>query len=220
MTVAKNSDYYPFGMVARSVVSNNTYRYGFNGQEHEDNLTGGDYDFGARIYDPRTGRWLAIDPLFRKYPGISPYVAFADNPVYFTDPDGQEIYDGKNKVVVTWDGNKPIFKLEDGSDVSAHFKLHGQRLMNAMATTEIGRDAIAIWDKNAAHIRIKISKAPAYGEYGLTSPSPNREETTSEMDIDVTIYEAEINHDKKMFANPKLRIKLEGLEILLIKMRL
>jgi len=51
-------------MVARSYASAEQYRYGFNGMEHEDDLTGGDYDFGARIYDSRLARWLAVDPAF------------------------------------------------------------------------------------------------------------------------------------------------------------
>ena len=31
------------------------------------------YDFGARRYDPTLPRWTSVDPLARKYPGISPY---------------------------------------------------------------------------------------------------------------------------------------------------
>ena len=39
---------------------NAKYKYGFNGKEkdNEVNVDGGDYDFGARIYDSRLGRWL------------------------------------------------------------------------------------------------------------------------------------------------------------------
>ena len=49
------------------------YRYGFNGMEKDDNLkgTGNSYDFGARIYDSRLGRWLAVDPSHDMYPDIS-----------------------------------------------------------------------------------------------------------------------------------------------------
>jgi hypothetical protein len=41
-----------------------TYRYGFNGMGNDNEVTenSGDYlDFGARIYDSRLGRWLALD---------------------------------------------------------------------------------------------------------------------------------------------------------------
>ena len=51
------------------------YRFGFNGMEADDELKGtkNSYDFGARIYDPRLGRWLAVDTLAGKFPGYSPY---------------------------------------------------------------------------------------------------------------------------------------------------
>lgn len=35
-------------------------------------------------------RHWSIDPLTRKYPEMSPYSAFANNPIYFIDPDGRE----------------------------------------------------------------------------------------------------------------------------------
>ena len=68
------------------------YRYGFNSMEkdNEINVNGGSYDFGARIYDSRLGRWLSLDPLMVKYPELSPYHSFANNPMVFIDPNGKE----------------------------------------------------------------------------------------------------------------------------------
>ena len=51
---------------------------------------GNSYDFGARIYDPRLGRWLGVDPLTQKYPNLSPYVGIGNCPILFIDNDGQE----------------------------------------------------------------------------------------------------------------------------------
>jgi RHS repeat-associated protein len=70
-----------------------TYRYGFNGKEKDDELkgSGNSYDFGARIYDPRVGRWLAVDPLSGKYPNLSPYNFVANMPICAIDPDGKLI---------------------------------------------------------------------------------------------------------------------------------
>lgn len=59
--------------------------------EHEDDLTGGDYDFGARIYDSRLARWLAVDPAFKEFVDMSPYCGLGNNPQYFIDKDGEKI---------------------------------------------------------------------------------------------------------------------------------
>ena len=69
------------------------YRYGFNGKERDNeiNVDGGSYDFGARIYDGRLGRWLSVDPLQAKYPDLSAYNYCANNPILFIDPDGKVV---------------------------------------------------------------------------------------------------------------------------------
>jgi RHS repeat-associated protein len=73
--------------------SSNEYRYGFNGMEKDDEVSGegNSYDFGARLYNPRVGRWLSIDPFASKYADISPYVFVANNPIIFIDPDGKDV---------------------------------------------------------------------------------------------------------------------------------
>ncbi len=70
------------------------YRHGFNGMEKDDEVKGGgnSYDFGARIYDSRVGRWLTIDPLAEKYTSLSPYNFVSNSPILFIDPDGETIY--------------------------------------------------------------------------------------------------------------------------------
>jgi RHS repeat-associated protein len=92
--VVTANDYYPFGMQMpgrKFTQSNSSYRYGFNGME-KDNSTGeGNLDFGARIYDSRLGRWLAVDPLAYKYPELTPYCFVANNPILYIDPDGREL---------------------------------------------------------------------------------------------------------------------------------
>lgn len=84
-------DYYPFGMLepGRSYSTPN-YRFGFNGQEKDDEIksVGNAYNFGNRIYDPRVGRWLSVDPLANQVPGWTPYRSFFNNPNYWIDLDG------------------------------------------------------------------------------------------------------------------------------------
>jgi RHS repeat-associated protein len=50
--------------------------------------SGNSLDFGARIYDSRLGRWLSIDPAFKKYPYLSSYIGFENNPTSIIDPGG------------------------------------------------------------------------------------------------------------------------------------
>lgn len=69
------------------------YRYGFNRKEEDDEVKGegNSLDFGARIYDPRIGRWVSVDPLQSKYPSLSPYNYVANSPINAIDPDGRLI---------------------------------------------------------------------------------------------------------------------------------
>ncbi len=74
--------------------SSSTYDYGFNGMRKDDEIhgaTGTSYDFGARLYDPRVGRWLSLDPKAAKYPSLSPYNFVANSPIWAIDPNGEEI---------------------------------------------------------------------------------------------------------------------------------
>ena len=64
------------------------YRYGFNGKENDPETKTQDY--GLRIYDPRLGKFLSVDPLAADYPWNSLY-AFAENDVLrCVDLDGGE----------------------------------------------------------------------------------------------------------------------------------
>jgi RHS repeat-associated protein len=62
--------------------SSNSYRYGFQGQEKDDELKGegNSLNYTYRMHDPRVGRFFATDPLEKKYPFYSPY-AFSGNRV-------------------------------------------------------------------------------------------------------------------------------------------
>src|SRR5690606_17531016 len=75
-SVVNTTDYYPFGSaIDGRTVRDSSYRYGFNGQEKDDEIKGpgNRYDFNFRIQDPRLGRFLSRDPLATSFPGWSPY---------------------------------------------------------------------------------------------------------------------------------------------------
>jgi RHS repeat-associated protein len=68
--VVSAQDYYPFGMlqVGRSYNAGG-YRYKFNGKENNNEVKGEgkQQDYGKRVYDPRLGRFLSVDPFTKNY---------------------------------------------------------------------------------------------------------------------------------------------------------
>ncbi len=88
------TDYSPFGVpLDGRTIENDFYRRGFNGMEKDDEVKGlgKSYDFGARMYDSRVGRWLSVDELTEKYPGTSCFSFVGGNPIRAIDPNGKEI---------------------------------------------------------------------------------------------------------------------------------
>jgi RHS repeat-associated protein len=81
-------------MPGRGWTSSNGYRYGFNGKESDyeiKNSGGTSYDYGARMYDSRLGRWLSVDKLADKYADMSPYNFALNTPIQAKDPDGKVV---------------------------------------------------------------------------------------------------------------------------------
>jgi len=62
-----------------------TPKYQFNFKEKE---SIGFYDYGARLYNPSTGRWLSPDSSAAD--GLNRYVYVRNNPLRFTDPTGHQ----------------------------------------------------------------------------------------------------------------------------------
>lgn len=76
--------------------SSDSYRYGFQGQEKDDEIKGegNSINYKYRMHDPRIGRFFAVDPLAKEYHWNSPY-AFSENRVI----DGIELEGAEFKSV-------------------------------------------------------------------------------------------------------------------------
>ena len=72
-------------------VANTNYRYGFNGKELDNEVSGTTtYDYGFRIYNPGLGRFLSVDPLTKSYSFYTPYQFAGNSPIANIDIDGAE----------------------------------------------------------------------------------------------------------------------------------
>jgi hypothetical protein len=102
--IIQATDYYCFGspMTGRVYQASGTgkYRFGFNDQERDDEVSGAGNTNSAEYweYDTRLGRRWNVDPVTK--PWQSNYSCFSDNPIWKIDPNGDDDFfgaDGKYK---------------------------------------------------------------------------------------------------------------------------
>ena len=97
---------YRFNSIVFPTFSSNTYRFGFNGKENDNEVKGdgNQQDYGMRIYDPRLGRFLSPDPIIvhgKKYAGLSTYQFASNTPIMAVDMDGLEMLPSLVPMIVT-----------------------------------------------------------------------------------------------------------------------
>jgi RHS repeat-associated protein len=97
----------------------NEYRYGYNGMEKDPETKGegNSYTTEFRQYDPRLGRWMSLDPMMTESPWQSPYCAFDNNPIFYTDPYGLAAGPGDSPAGLPADPtHEQIATAEDGKE--------------------------------------------------------------------------------------------------------
>lgn len=100
-SLIEETHYYPFGLTMTGISSSilnigkeNKKKYNGNELQNKEFSDGSGlevYDFNARTFDAQTGRFLQIDPLSEEgeQDGWGPYHYSYNNPVTFSDPDGE-----------------------------------------------------------------------------------------------------------------------------------
>jgi RHS repeat-associated protein len=99
--------------------SSNSYRYGFQGQEKDDELKGegNSLNYTFRMHDPRVGRFFATDPLEAIYPFYSPYQFSGNRLIDMIELEGLEPAEAGNKSGDTYsDPNNGNNYVWDGKD--------------------------------------------------------------------------------------------------------
>ena len=92
--------------------SSEGYRYGMNGQEHEDEITnspGSMYSAEYWMYDSRLGRRWNVDPIYKIHE--SSYSTFANNPILNIDINGADTINVTSKSI---DANGNVYYFDFG----------------------------------------------------------------------------------------------------------
>jgi RHS repeat-associated protein len=102
--------------------SSDSYRYGFQGQEKDDEVKGegNSINYKFRMHDPRLGRFFAVDPLASEYPWNSPY-AFSENRVIDgVELEGLEFLDiNESLIAVRW--GITFINRQNASGATGHY---------------------------------------------------------------------------------------------------
>jgi len=125
--------------------SSDKYRYGFQGQEMDDEIKGegNSLNYKYRMHDPRVGRFFAMDMLFAKYPNISPYAFTANNPISNQEQDGNDyivFVNHKTKTITI----KAVYYTQINDDLSYNEAVKATEFWNNQSdkfTYDIGEEA-------------------------------------------------------------------------------
>ena len=138
------SDYSPFGVELDGRTVSGGYRYGYQGSEKDNEIKGdgNSINFGDRIYDSRTGRFLSIDKYAKKFPNESNYVFASNGPISAKDINGDSTY-----LVIYGAGYLNYTLAGGGHDVGNGFLLNAQALkkkIESSSTFDPNRDEVVL----------------------------------------------------------------------------
>lgn len=136
------------------------YRYGFNSQEKETQITGGETHTSAEfwMYDARAGRRWQLDP--KPQIKISDYACLANNPLLLIDPLGDKVKYSKDENVSKKEFRQMKHRIRELRRNSETFSTMFDELKNSKEvftynlTNETGGDAK---DKHIINIGLKFT---------------------------------------------------------------
>jgi len=121
LNLTQVQNYYSFGKDMGDATMNYTAspqnQYKYSSKELQQELSLMNYDFGARHYDPRIGRWTGVDLLAETYENVSPYNYVANSPINNIDPNGMDFSQG----IPCPKWGEPSGGLSAGANVLASF---------------------------------------------------------------------------------------------------
>ncbi|WP_298708782.1 RHS repeat-associated core domain-containing protein [uncultured Chitinophaga sp.] len=204
-SVATATDYYPFGMgMPGRSFSSGGYRYGFNGKENDNEVgkgEGGQQDYGMRIYDPRLGRFLSVDPITKEYPELTPYQFASNTPIQAIDLDGGEAkYINRSTGIESMPSDRLRHRIPEGAyrygvvAAPGASRLAGEQLTATavVVTAIVGAPYIAAAVRTGAYWlmgssgliaqRVQLINEAGSFAAGLLDPGPGETNPNSSMD--------------------------------------
>jgi len=175
--ILNSQDYYPFGMVmpGRSYQGSARYRYGFNGKELDDEVLGdaNQYDYGFRIYNPRIGRFLSVDPLSSDFPWYTPYQYAGNMPIWAIDIDGLEpkVEGGVLIGYNVQSGQGPTQIAEDINNPETQ-KKWGYCLLEPVTWDQIVQDNIELFKLKSNVLNFEDINEPGYWDMNINPGEP------------------------------------------------
>ena len=113
-------------------------RYRYNGKEEQAFAGLPYFDYGARMYDPATARWLSPDPLAEQYRSLSPYSFCAGNPINYVDPDGMDIWSINRSGEINWIESSEEHRLyslnNNGTMSSNYITVSNRTILDALSS--------------------------------------------------------------------------------------
>jgi RHS repeat-associated protein len=134
VSIRNISDFSPFGVgLEERTVSSNSYRYGFQGQEGDDEIKGegNSVNYSFRMHDPRVGRFFAVDPLTFEYPHYTPYSFSGNKVISCIELEGLEEFTVNARNPFTYffnhfekDGSRPTVLYVDSDSQGDRILIH------------------------------------------------------------------------------------------------
>jgi RHS repeat-associated protein len=157
----KGLDYYAFGMQMPGRTFNSpSYRYGMNGQEKDDEITGvsgATYTATHWEYDARLGRRWNTDPVVKDKE--SPYACFNDNPILKTDKEGDDAVTAGAIFVVTQELAAAAASTGVGLPVAAAIEVVGSiwGLVELLEDVPVNKPTIVLKKESSTTVKAKAA---------------------------------------------------------------
>jgi RHS repeat-associated protein len=186
---------YPFGLTFNSFNRENSLsnQFEYNGKETQDELNLGWMDYGARMYMPEIGRWMAVDPLSDLSRRWSPYTYCYNSPLLFVDPDGMfgDFYDQQgNKLGTDGKDDGKVYVVTDKKEISdielshSEFGYTGATQVNSKVELPSamvrGKMGDAVVRSNAPNEEVGDRRGGFHEEGGIFGTNPNGDDAVVE----------------------------------------